>query len=134
MAPATSGGAIGRRWWIALMAACLMLAGARRAGADDKVAAGKVANDNVVVNGDLSKGTGESPDHWQGDGWQNGPEYSTYTWHHSGTGPGELEVASVKANDARWIQKVHIGPDGTTSRPACVRKTLHPTTPAPISP
>ena len=64
----------------------------------------------MVVNGDLTKGTGESPDHWQGDAWQNGPEFSTYTWHHSGNGPGELEISNLKANDARWIQKIHLAP------------------------
>ncbi len=80
----------------------LLAAGAGRAYAGD--------NANVVVNGDLTRGTGESPDHWQSEAWQNGPEFSTYTWHHPGNGPGELEVSNVKANDARWSQKVHVGP------------------------
>ena len=98
----------------------LVVARRRRGGAwaDNKAntsnnaaAGGNVAgNPNVVVNGDLGKGSGESPDHWQGDGWQNGPEFTTYTWHHSGNGPGELEVSNLKGNDARWIQKLHLAP------------------------
>jgi hypothetical protein len=94
----------------------LLAAGAGRAWAtaagNNATAGGNAVagNPNVVVNGDLSKGSGESPDHWQGDGWQNGPEFTTYTWHHSGNGPGELEISNLKGNDARWIQKLHLGP------------------------
>ncbi len=68
------------------------------------------AERNFVANGDLSKGSGAVPDQWQSEAWQKGDEFSTYTWHPAGAAPAMLEVSSSKPNDARWSQKVHLGP------------------------
>lgn len=60
-----------------------------------------------LTNGDLSKGSGTSPDHWQTQAWQEGPSFSSYRWgRRVGTGTGELEVTNYKPNDARWVQSM----------------------------
>src|SRR5580704_14156933 len=64
------------------------------------------ADDNVVVNGDLTQGApGKSPDHWSTDAWISAADTTSYKWSH-----GEIEVDSAKPNDARWIQNLHVGP------------------------
>src|ERR1700733_11230884 len=68
------------------------------------------ADDSVVLNGDLAKGSGNKPEHWQTDAWKNEPSFSTYTWTHNPGAPAELEISSVKPNDARWAQSLHLGP------------------------
>ncbi len=68
------------------------------------------AEDNILLNGDVSKGAGESPDHWRGDGWKEGPEFTTFRWKHAQGKPGELEISNLKPNDARWVQTLHLGP------------------------
>lgn len=60
-----------------------------------------------LVNGDLSKGSGTSPDHWLTQAWQEGPSFSSYRWGHDmATGAGELEVTNHRPNDARWVQSI----------------------------
>lgn len=66
--------------------------------------------DNVLLNGDLTKGSGNSPDNWRTAAWKNGPEFTTYRWHRLPGAPSELEVSSTKANDAYWAQTVHLAP------------------------
>jgi hypothetical protein len=56
---------------------------------------------NLVLNGDLSKGSGNSPDHWRAEGWDQKPDTTTYTWSFQPGSPGELLVNSRTANDAR---------------------------------
>ena len=68
------------------------------------------AEDNILLNGDVSKGAGESPDHWRGEGWKEGVEFTTFRWKHAEGTPGELEISNLKPNDARWVQTLHLGP------------------------
>jgi len=68
------------------------------------------ADDSVVLNGDLAKGSGNRPDHWKTDAWKNESSFSTYTWTHNPGAPAELEISSVQPNDARWAQSLHLGP------------------------
>jgi len=68
------------------------------------------SHDNALHNGDLTKGSGNSPDSWRTAGWKSGSDYTTYQWRHPPGGPAELEVSSAKANDAYWAQTVHLGP------------------------
>lgn len=90
------------RWTVALFAGLLVLAGSLRlAMAAD--------NRNLLLNGDLSQGEGAVPKEWQSDAWQKEPEASTFIWRSAGD-HGELEISSLKPNDARWIQKVHLEP------------------------
>ena len=86
---------------IALLAVWILCsAGLGRAGAQD----------NVLLNGDLTKGSGNSPNNWRTAAWKNGPESTTYRWHHSPSAPSQLEVSSAKANDAYWAQTIHLAP------------------------
>jgi hypothetical protein len=67
------------------------------------------AESNLLANPNLSKGGGNSPDAWQSQAWQEGPEYSTYVWNHQEGKPGELSVTNLKPNDARWVQSLNLG-------------------------
>jgi dolichyl-phosphate-mannose-protein mannosyltransferase len=66
------------------------------------------AGRNLLANPDLIKGAGDSPDNWQTEAWQEGPEYSTYQWNHDEGKPGELSVTNIKPNDARWAQSLNL--------------------------
>lgn len=65
---------------------------------------------NLLFNGDLSKGSGNSPEAWRTLAWQNGSDFTTYAWRHSPEAPAELEISSTKPNDAYWTQMVHLEP------------------------
>jgi dolichyl-phosphate-mannose-protein mannosyltransferase len=66
------------------------------------------AASNLLANPNLLKGAGNSPDAWQSQAWQEGPEFSTYQWNHDPGKPGELTVTNIKANDARWVQSLNL--------------------------
>jgi dolichyl-phosphate-mannose-protein mannosyltransferase len=66
------------------------------------------AGKNLLDNPNLTKGAGNSPDAWQSQAWQEGPEYSTYQWTHEEGKSGELSVTNIKANDARWAQSLNL--------------------------
>jgi hypothetical protein len=74
------------------------------------VTAGAARADTILFNGDLSKGTANSPADWQPRGWKHGSEYTIYTWHHEPGAPASLEISSIKPNDAYWEQTVHLEP------------------------
>ena len=67
------------------------------------------AGDNLVVNGDFAKGSGKTPDAWSTEAWIPTPDTTTYDWTH-GQGGAQVEISSAKGNDARWVQKLHVGP------------------------
>src|SRR5438270_8823914 len=86
-------------WWLRLgviLIACI--AGTHVASA---------AEQEVLLNPDLSKGSGNSPDHWRTEGWIQKPETTSYAWVHT-SGPGELQITSNQPNDARWMQTVSL--------------------------
>jgi dolichyl-phosphate-mannose-protein mannosyltransferase len=88
-----------RRWRIAAMAAVALLA----------LAAARVpaAQRNILLNGDLDKGTENQPDDWRTEAWINGPAAVRYTWIHPAAGrPGTVEVENIKPNDGRWMQSL----------------------------
>ncbi len=64
------------------------------------------AEDNLLRNGLLSQGK-DTPDYWTTRAWQTGPGFSTFNWNRA---QGEVEISSIKPNDASWIQKVHLAP------------------------
>jgi len=70
--------------------------------------AGPVRAENILVNGDLSKGIGKLPDGWKTAGWNNNPDATTYTWHHSPGEPSTIEVDNAKPNDSYWFQRIHL--------------------------
>jgi hypothetical protein len=61
---------------------------------------------NVVVNGDLTRGFGNSPDSWRTAAWKL--ESARFTWHHDPNATPELEISSTEPNDAYWGQTVHL--------------------------
>ncbi len=63
---------------------------------------------DVVLNGDLSHGKGDSPDDWQSR--PGLPGVSTLRWHHEPGKPVELEVSNLKPSDAHWAQTLHLEP------------------------
>ncbi|MGO9603145.1 MAG: hypothetical protein ACLQAT_07040 [Candidatus Binataceae bacterium] len=69
------------------------------------------AEDNLMLNGDLSKGAADQPDDWRTEAWVNEPDAFTYTWAHPDKRvPGQLEVDALKPNDARWMQSLTLPP------------------------
>jgi hypothetical protein len=63
---------------------------------------------NILLNGDLTKGTGNSPDYWESAAWQ--AKTAVFRWNHPPGAPGELEVSTDQPNDAHWSQTVHLSP------------------------
>lgn len=71
----------------------------------------RAAATNLLVNGDLSKGSEHQPDDWRTEAWLNDPDAFSYDWTHPDAGgPGELKVVALKANDARWMQALSLQP------------------------
>jgi hypothetical protein len=65
---------------------------------------------NLIINGDLSKGAGDAPDHWRTEGWEQKGDVTSYAWMHPLGQPAEIEVNSTKPNDARWMQAIDLEP------------------------
>jgi hypothetical protein len=69
------------------------------------------AADEVLLNGNLSKGSGGQPDNWRTEAWINEPAAVTFTWTKPPEGqPGELEVNAIKPDDARWMESLALKP------------------------
>jgi hypothetical protein len=69
------------------------------------------ASGNLLNNGDFVRGSGDSVDGWRTDAWILSPGATKYEWiapHHGE--PAELEVSSLRDNDARWVQGLNLGP------------------------
>ncbi len=64
--------------------------------------------DNFILNGDLTKGSGSLPDHWTTTAFDR--DSAIFRWNHTAGAPGELELYSPKPNDAAWCQVVHLAP------------------------
>ena len=66
---------------------------------------------NLILNGDLAKGSEQQPDDWRTEAWVNEPAAFAYTWiHPQNEVPGQLEVNAIKPNDARWMQSLTLAP------------------------
>ena len=66
---------------------------------------------NLILNGDLAKGSEQQPDDWRTEAWVNEPAAFAYSWIHPQNGvPGQLEVNAIKPNDARWMQSLTLAP------------------------
>src|SRR5262249_28769111 len=84
---------------VACAAAILMIAAALSARA--------ATDANLILNGDLTRGSEQQPDDWRTEAWVNEPAAFAYTWIHPQNGsPGQLEVNAIKPNDARWMQSL----------------------------
>lgn len=74
------------------------------------IAARAAAGTELLLNGNLAKGSGGQPDEWRTEAWINDPAACSFHWTHPPAGgPGELEVEAVKADDARWMQSLSLG-------------------------
>lgn len=65
------------------------------------------AADNLLINGDLTEGSGVSPEGWQSHQWH--ADGSTFSWQ-PGAGGVQLQIVSKEPNDAQWIQHLRLGP------------------------
>lgn len=71
----------------------------------------RAADANLILNADISKGSGEQPDNWRTEAWVQGPDAFQYHWIHPSKGePGQLEVDALKPDDARWMQSLTLSP------------------------
>ncbi|MGD0074474.1 MAG: hypothetical protein ABSD31_09045 [Candidatus Binataceae bacterium] len=68
------------------------------------------ASENLLANADLSKGAGDSPDHWRTESWDQKSDVSSYAWIRRPGEPAMLEVKNSKPNDARWMQSLDLEP------------------------
>ncbi len=64
--------------------------------------------DNLVLNGDLTKGTGSAPEHWTTGVWDAGSV--RFRWNHPEGNQAEVEISNDKPNDADWKQTIYLGP------------------------
>jgi hypothetical protein len=69
------------------------------------------ASRNLLNNGDFIRGSGESVDGWRTDAWILNPGATKYEWiaPHDGE-PAEVEISSLRDNDARWVQGLSLRP------------------------
>jgi len=69
------------------------------------------ATRNLLNNGDFTRGAGESVDSWRTDAWVLNAGTTAYQWvpAHGGE-PANVEISSVRDNDARWVQGLSLGP------------------------
>jgi hypothetical protein len=64
---------------------------------------------NLLNNGDLARGSGDSCDGWRTDGWILSPSSTSFNWIAPAAGyPGQLEVENLRDNDARWSQPLSL--------------------------
>ena len=69
------------------------------------------AAENLLHNGNLSVGSGDSVDGWMHQAWVEDEGSTDYHWAPPEKGkPGELEVFSHRDNDARWQQPISLAP------------------------
>src|SRR6266849_10310304 len=68
------------------------------------------AAQNLLQNGDFSKGSEDQPDSWRTEAWINKPEAFVCHWHPSPGSAGELEVDNLQSDDGRWMQPLSLGP------------------------
>jgi hypothetical protein len=72
------------------------------------VSGGVVHAQNILLNGDLTSGSGKAPNGWKTAGWNNSADATIYTWHQSPGEPPSVEVNNAKPNDSYWFQKLHL--------------------------
>jgi len=93
----------GTRYALVACAAAIVMIGAARWV--------RATEANLILNGDLAKGSEQQPDDWRTEAWVNEPAAFAYTWIHPQNGaPGQLVVNAIKPNDARWMQSVTLAP------------------------
>jgi len=65
--------------------------------------------ENLLVNGDFSRGQGRRADGWQTEQWDTKPGTTEFTYREpQGDEPGMVGIVNHRANDARWVQEVTV--------------------------
>ena len=65
--------------------------------------------ENMVVNGDLSKGAGNTPTEWRTDKWDAAADATEFIWISPEKGePGQASIHNKKPNDARFVQDLRV--------------------------
>jgi hypothetical protein len=67
------------------------------------------AQQNLLLNLDLSAGSGDSPQYWEHDANTQPPGDVTFDWLKDQQ-PAELEVWNYQPHDSRWMQTLHLKP------------------------
>ncbi len=67
------------------------------------------AQTNLLVNPDLTAGTGDAPDGWQHDSYTRQLGEVEFDWLNDEQ-PAELEVFNYLPSDSRWTQTLHLKP------------------------
>ncbi len=67
------------------------------------------AQQNLLLNPDLSAGSGDSPQYWEHDSYTQPPGDVSFDWLKDQS-PAELEVWNYQPHDSRWQQTVHLKP------------------------
>ncbi|MGH7865146.1 MAG: hypothetical protein ACREQB_09155, partial [Candidatus Binataceae bacterium] len=62
---------------------------------------------NLLLNADLTRGAANRPEYWRSEAWVNNAEAFAESWTRgSESRRGEVEVANLQPNDARFIQSL----------------------------
>jgi len=65
--------------------------------------------ENFVQNGDLARGSGNTPVEWRIDRWDTGAGVTEFLWQApSGDVPGQAGIKNLKPNDARFAQDLRV--------------------------
>ncbi len=89
-----------RRWSRAALAVLTLL---------PVLASSPVSAENFVQNGDLARGGGNAPEEWRTDKWDQSAGATEFMWRApGGDQPGQAGIKSVKPNDARFVQDLHV--------------------------
>jgi hypothetical protein len=69
------------------------------------------AQQNLLVNADLARGSSNHPDFWRSEAWVNSPEAFAYGWDRaSREQPAQVRIDNLRPNDARLIQSLTLAP------------------------
>jgi hypothetical protein len=71
---------------------------------------GFAAADSLLLNGDFSAGSGDTPDGWHRESWIDLPTTRLIWIKPSGGEPGIVSVENGADNMAHWVQRVHLNP------------------------
>ena len=66
--------------------------------------------DELVVNGQLSSGSGTKPKAWEQQAFFPGADAVTFKWTPNPSKPGLLEITNTQPNDSRWLQTLNVSP------------------------
>lgn len=67
------------------------------------------AQANLLLNPDLTAGSGDTPQYWQHDAYEGAPGDVTFEWLNYQQ-PAGLELFNYQPGDSRWTQKLHLKP------------------------